>query len=353
MSQQSDIANAHQAQRIQLAHTLMGRVHRIWTNVVLSDLDGAWDALAPSLVSEVTAAQATAAAAAPRYQAAIDRSYGLEPVDFALAPAAFSGVMLDGREVGPAMYTAVTSTKKAVRGGMSLYSAFQAGANALSVIVGAALHDMGRQADLTIGQAHDYTAYVRVISAGACSRCAILAGKSSAKKAFLRHPSCRCTSCPVQSNEDHGIPSGFFESPEHYFESLSKGEQDKIFTNSGAELIRQGANPASVVNARRGAYGIEHASHYYQPVPAGRRLRKVTIGKKPDGSPLQVFATSEGTTARGSFGRGEIRQTGQATKDGRYRRTTTLRLMPEQIVQMAGGDAARLRDLLQKYGYAY
>jgi hypothetical protein len=66
-----------------------------------------------------------------------------------------------------------------------------------------------------------------------------------------------------------------------------------------------------------------------------------------------VYATTEGTTARGAFGKSELRAGVQATKEGRYRRTTTVRLMPEQLVQMAGADTARFVELLKRYGYMY
>jgi len=138
-----------------------------------------------------------------------------------------------------------------------------------------------------------------------------------------------------------------YSTPDDYFQSLSKAEQDRVFTKAGAEAVRNGADPAKVVNARRGYFGSKPLN-----VPV-RRLRPIQIGVRPDGSPLTVFATAEGTTIRGAFGRQEIAATGEATKLGRYRRTTTLRLMPEQIVQMAGGNRERLVELLTRYGYLY
>ncbi len=220
---------------------------------------------------------------------------------------------------------------------------------------------MGRQADITLGRSRTYTRYVRVVSSGACSRCAVLAGAWSSEKAFLRHIGCQCTACPVQvvrstgNRESYKIPDGFHEDPSAFFDSLSKAEQDKTFTKAGAEAIRNGADISQVVNARRGAYGIGYSGHYNTPVPVGtrNRLQAIQIGVKPDGSPLKVYATVEGTTARGGFGRAELRATDQATKEGRYRRTTTVRLMPEQLIKMAGDDTARFVELLKRYGYMY
>jgi hypothetical protein len=358
MSQQSDIAFAHQQQRIQIQHQAQGRVAGLWAAASVNGLDASWDALAPAMVAQVTAAQIASAALAIPYMDAMSRSYNDNTPSVDLAPEAFGGVMLDGREVGPAMYTAVTTAKTGIRGGMAPYNAFQAGANALSVVIGAAIQDMGRQADITMGNAKTYTAYVRVCSGSACSRCAILAGSWSGQTAFLRHTCCQCSAAPVEvtkKGDKIRIPDGFHASPDAYFDSLSKEEQDKRFTKAGAEAIRNGADPIKVVNARRGAYGIGYSGHYNTPVPVGTRgaLKKVTIGRKPDGSPLQVYATTEGTSYRGEFGRSEYRAGVQAAKEGRYRRTTSLRLMPEQIIQMAGGNPTRLRELLRRYGYLY
>jgi hypothetical protein len=241
---------------------------------------------------------------------------------------------------------------------MAPYTAFQSGMNALAVIASAALQDMGRQADITMGKARNYTAYIRVVGGSACSRCAILAGIWSGESAFLRHTCCQCTTAPVQidrGKETPKIPSGFHDSPEAYFNSLSEADQNSAFTKAGAEAIRNGANPVSVVNARRGAYGIGYSGHYNVPVETGVRntLKPITIGVKADGSPLQVFATREGTTARGAFARGEQKATLTAGKEGQYRRTTSIRLMPEQLMTMAGNNPARFRELIKRYGYAY
>jgi hypothetical protein len=40
--------------------------------------------------------------------------------------------------------------------------------------------------------------------------------------------------------------------PNAYFRSLSTQDQDRIFTNAGAQALRDGADMGRVVNARRG-----------------------------------------------------------------------------------------------------
>lgn len=93
--------------------------------------------------------------------------------------------------------------------------------------------------------------------------------------------------------------------PAAYFRSLSREEQDRIFTNAGAQAIRDGADIGQVVNARRGMY-----------VVGGRRY------------------TRESTTRRGVYRRG-----------GR-------RWMPEEIYRRAR-DRDEALELLRRYGYIH
>jgi hypothetical protein len=350
MSLQSDLARAHQNELISVGKTLGNRVRSLWWQMDPQNLDASWNWVAPKMVAQVTAAQQYAATLATPYVNSMDRANKFTPAPVELIPEAFTNVMGDGRAVAPALFGAVTNMKTAIGRGLSSQTAFQAGANFIAVVASAALQDMARNADRTVSAAKGYTRYVRVVGGSACSRCAILAGIYSAETAFLRHVSCQCTTAPIEVAGK--VPKGFHTDPLSYFDSLSKAEQDRVFTNAGAEAIRQGADPVKVVNARRGAYGIGYSGHSNVPVSAGVRntLQPVTIGRKADGSPLQVFATAEGTTARGAFGKGELRLTGEAAKEGRYRRTTTVRLMPEQIIKMAS-TPERWRELLTKYGY--
>jgi hypothetical protein len=351
MSLQSDIARAYQDRRTQITHTATARALRIWKRGNVADLDGSWDSIAPQLVLQVTAAQVAAAREATPYLRKSAATVGGSPEKASLIPEAFGGVTLDGREIGPAMFGAVTNTKTAIGAGIDAGRAFEIGASFLATIVGAAVQDMGRQADATIATGHGFSHYIRVLSPGACSRCAVLAGKGDYSRPFKRHPRCKCTSFLIADDDESAVPAGFTTSPGAYFESLSKAERERVFTKAGAAAIDNGADISSVVNARRGAYGINYSARYSAPKGAARRLKRVQIGVKADGSPLLVYATNDATTVRGGFGRAEVARAGESIKTGRYRRTINTRLMPEQIAVMAGHDPARWRELLMKYGY--
>jgi hypothetical protein len=340
MSRQSDLGNAQNARREALGNELAVRAVRVFRTVPLDDLEAGWDRVAPRLLSLVTAAQLVASQQSVPYMAAVDQSWGYRAKPVTLNEGAFAGVMGDGREVAPAMYGAVTQTKRLIGSGLAPARAFESGAAFLAILAQTAVHDLGRSSDGVLAAGKGYTLYVRVINTGACSRCAILAGKSSGMVAFQRHVSCKCGAMAIPGGAK--IPDGLYSSPEEYFDSLSVTEQSRVFTKAGAEAIREGANPIQVVNARRGAYGIGYKGRSNVP-SSGNRLKPLTIGVKADGSPLRVFATTEGTTRRGQFGRNNF--------EGGSRRTTSIRLMPEQISVMAGGNSERYRELLKKYGY--
>jgi hypothetical protein len=345
MSTLLDVAYDHQQRRDVLAATTAARATRLFRRLDPQNLDMGWQFLAPTIAATVAEAQVTAARQATRYSNAVATLQDVTTEPAALNPAAFGGVTIDGRELTPELYGAVTTTKKLVGAGVAVPAAFRSGAQMMSLLAATVIRDMGRSADSTIAVAKGFTYSVRVINPGACSRCAILAGVKGYRTDFDRHPGCKCSSMPLMDADD--APAGFHRSPDDYFQSLSEAEQDRIFTKSGAAAIRLGADPTKVVNARRGAYKMAKKRPDGSFAPS--RLRPIRIGTKRDGSPLNVYATTEGTTSRGMWGRGQS-LTETIRVGDRYRRTSTLRLMPEQIMSMASSPE-RARELLARYGY--
>jgi hypothetical protein len=302
-------------------------------------LEAGWSAIAPELEVAVSAGQVNAARMASGFTTRALGSGGPEVV-----PEAFGGVTREGRSVAPELYAAVTTTKRLIGRGSGVGEAFRTGAALMHVMAATLVRDAGRMADKTAAVGRGSLFSIRVVNPGACSRCAILAGVKGYRTDFKRHPGCRCTSMPLYENE---TPDGFFSSPSDYFESLSSAEQERVFTKAGAEAIRAGADPVKVVNARRGALtSTKRPDGSYSRAS----LRPVQIGRTADGSPLVVYATPEGTTARSAWARSndDLYRSGS----DRYRRTKTLRLMPEQIMRMST-DPERIAELLNRYGYLY
>jgi hypothetical protein len=142
--------------------------------------------------------------------------------------------------------------------------------------------------------------------------------ESSWRTAFRRHPSCSCSTLPSDRTEGREHVAD----PKAYFDSLSPAEQDRVFTKSGAQAIRDGADIGRVVNARRKASGMSTATEGQR-----RRLKTVNV----HGSDL--FITSE------------LSLTGPQGQK-------LVRLMPEQLYRQAKSPEDAIR-LLKIHGYLY
>lgn len=338
-----DLARQHQEQLDGIAERAGAVAAREFRKLDPQNLDALWPLVANTATATVSDAQVSAARRATSYTNKVGGAEDATLLRASLNVEAFGGVTREGRELAPELYGAVTTTKKLIGAGVGVPAAFRAGTAMMSLIASNAVRDMGRSADSTIAVGKGFLYSIRVVSAGACSRCAILAGVRGYRTDFERHPGCKCTSMPLTDTGD--APDGFFRSPDDYFESLSPAERERVFTKSGAAAIEAGASPISVVNARRGALSsVKRADGSYSLA----RLRPTVIGRKADGSPLTVYSTPEGTSIRGRFGRNA--GSFERGAGDRYRRTSTVRLMPEQIMQM-GGTPERTRELLARYGY--
>jgi len=343
------IVDAHQARQIEINQTATDRTLKLWGRMDFANLDASWLAIQPKVSQQIQAAQLAAARTSDGYTSALSAAYGFEPAANRIVPEAFVGVDGTGRSATSLMHGAVTTTKEAVGAGLSRIQSFEAGATFLAAMMKTALADVARASDTTSSVGKGYTVYARVVEPGACSRCVILAGTTQFKP-FKRHPACRCTVQPVPSDDgtfarDH--------SPADSFNRMSEAQQNRAFTNAGAQSIRDGADISSVLSARRGSNGISWSTRGYTPTPnSGRRMQLTTIGKRADGSPVRVYTTAEGTTRRGNFGQ---QNAGLGVDDvrlngSRYSSTKRVRLMPESIVSISD-DLETRQILLRDAGY--
>lgn len=329
--------------RTALAEQVSLTTQQIWANIDPDALDVGWDRLSGELGLAVYSGQLASAAMSPHYVETVASSQGFQLLNGSTARESYAGVAPDGAGLVPLLYGAVTTVKTGTAAGLGATRAFESGAAYLAAIVKSVIQEMGRQRDIVHMQAKGITRYVRSVSPGACSRCAILAGIYSAPVAFPRHPNCKCVAVPLAPDKK-GKDLVRYENPYEYFHSLSRAEQDRIFTAAGAQAIRDGADIYQVVNVRRRASGISFGGATGGTFPnSGRRLTPVQIGVKTDGTPLLAYTTRYGTTRHGIYGR----------RQDASRRSQTLRLMPEQIYVMAGNDPIRARQLLERYGYIY
>lgn len=307
------VAGQHAAARDRVIESVRREALRAWRQVNPTAVNASWRAQLPRLLMALAGAQLLAAAMSTLYVDRVLQEQGLDPAAAGAVNArALSGIASDGRALDTLLMQPVLAVLAALATpGVDRLRAMATGQANLDMIVRTQVADAGRVADeIATVVRPSAQGYVRMISPGACARCAILAGRWYRWDAgFLRHPSCSCVGVP--SAEDR--TGDLFTDPRAYFDSLTPEEQDRIFTKAGAEAIRLGADMGQVVNARRG-------------------MQTATVFGR------EVAITREGITRRGLAGQ----RLGDSSRG--------VRLMPEQIFADATSreDAVRL---LRRFGY--
>jgi hypothetical protein len=299
-----------------LSASLLAEADRLWVSVDRENIRDSWIPLINRLVVLLAAIQQIAAAEADNYvaQALVAQDVGSEP-DAQLRPDGFVGFASDGRPLDSLIYEAVPATLTAIAAGASQSQAMATGWATLDMILSTQVADSFRSsASVAMATRPQVTKYVRMLVPSSCSRCAILAGAWSSRTAFRRHPRCDCIAIPSTESTSTDLVSDARVDPKDYFNSLSRAEQDRVFTQAGAEAIRDGADIGRVVNARRKAAGLNPS----QPITRGRLVRD----------------------AQGRYTTAELRGKG-------------VRLMPESIYELAAGDKELTLTMLRQYGYIY
>lgn len=293
MPSPAQLADAQRARQQALAVAAATRLAERWALLDLSDLSGSWAALLPGALQVMAAAQALAVLQAQEYVAQSTDEGGP-----ALNTAPFTGVAADGRPLDTLLALPVITVKQALTAGVPLRPALGRGLAQLTLIGRTEVADAGRVATGVAITARPKTyGSVRVVNPPACGRCIVLAGRVYRwSDGFLRHPHCDCGMAPLSSPEGREA-----KEPRELFESMTPAQQNaSIGSSADAQAIRDGADLARVINARRGMYEA-----------AGRKL------------------TTEGV---------KLRQGGT-------------RLRPEQIYREAAGNRAEAIRLLRRFGY--
>lgn len=330
-------ATDHYAAQERRSDVVLRGVSRLWRRMRGRNWERAWAGdVGPKMVDLVTEGQQTAAAGAEVYATQVLTELGVD----ASAPSslnlpAFADVAGDGRPVDSLLYGGVVKAAKAqyepALADLPPTSATdQALADAeqwLQDVVTTILEDAARAAEtVAFAQRPWLDGYVRMLDPkNPCSRCVILAGRFYLhNEGFERHEKCRCKHIPHAEN----MPLDTLTNPDAYFRSLSRAEQDRIFTTAGAEAVRLGADITQVVNARRGMRTAQINERGW--IPKGRMTPVDAFGRR-------VYVTTEGVTKR-AVGRRAM------GKDRPFR------LMPESILAIATDREDQIR-LLRLYGY--
>jgi hypothetical protein len=320
------VAVDHYRRRRQLVDALADLAQALWLRIDPGDIARSWTTQLVDLLVMTNATQLAAARSAEGYLDVVLDEQGIDPTtEGRLVPAALAGVASDGRALPSLLYEPAISTLAAIGTGVDVAEALAGGSAALDRIVRTQVADTGRAADQVAMVARRRAGgYVRMVIGRTCGRCVVLAGRRYAwNEGFDRHPRCDCVHVPAGEDTGDDVRTD----PRAWFDSLSEAEQNKQFTAAGAQAIRDGADIARVVNARRGAYGLAAAGEA-QTLRGGRgRLEVVDVYGR------QLTVTSEGVTI------------------GDRRRGRAPRLMPEAIYQIAGDDRDEAIRLLRRFGY--
>lgn len=311
------VTRAHQRTQEDTADQAAAAVTEVWDRVDPDDIGRSWASLAPRATTVLAASQLAAALGSLDY---LDDLLGMAaPALSGIAAGALSGIASDGRDLPTLLLQPGITTRTLIRRGVPPPRALMSGRMQLHTIATTQTADAARASEqLGMAVRPRVVAYTRVVSAKACSRCMILAGRQySWSTGFLRHPRCKCTMRPLRIGER---VEGH-DDPRDLFDGLTKAEQNRRFGRHAAEAIREGADMSQVVNARRG-----------MTTPSG-------------GGPARY--TTEGTTRRGYAGQ---RLGNLTNRSGRYVRSATPRLMPDAIIRDAR-DREHALELLYEHGY--
>ena len=301
--------------------------HRLGPNWIAD----AWRERIPTVTAAITSAQRTAAASALVSGAlALGQQDQWAEPDGLVDPDAFAGVTGDGRSLDTLLRAPAITTRTLIADGMEPAQALAAGGRQLSMMVLTEIADAGRGAAGVQIAARPRTGYVRMLNPPSCSRCVILAGSFYRwNKGFLRHPRCDCVHVPTMvTDQAVAFAEGLIDDPYEAFNRMSEAEQNRVFTNAGAQAIRDGADMYQVVNARRGmkyrgAFTTEGTSKHGW---AGQILRKGQKRMTPETiyrlnpnreQAVEALRAQGYITGRGQVSGGALRGQYEATYEGR------------------------------------
>ena len=266
------------------------------------DWDVAWRRVGPRLTALMVASQVALGRESVQYVAESVEELSLTaPPVATVSSRGLAGTASDGRPLASLLGAILPGTRMLATKEMTATEALRVGQDILDRIVTTQLADAKRDAESVATVVRPaIVGFRRVATPPCCPRCAILDGRWYRWNAgFERHPGCDCGQVPSNDSEGRGGDSG---------RSLFDAGQVHGLSQADAQAIADGADPAQVINARRGM---------------------TTAGG--------LKATTAGTTRHGSFGR---------------RSPGAVRLRPEAIYELAG-DREDALAMLKRFGYIF
>lgn len=273
-------AEEHYRTEAALAALVRRRVLSLWSQVPVADVN-AWQSIRPVALSVVTAGQYAAAREAEGYVARSLAEQGVTvPPEARVAPVGFAGMANGAAPVADLLDLPRITVLEAIGQGVSPAAALTLGSRQLETFALSLVQDAGRQADGVATFARPRVGWVRMVNPPCCERCAVLAGKwFKSNEGFQRHPRCDCRHIPAAEDapDDVGTdPAALFDSG-----------QVRGLREAEAKAIADGADPAQVINARRGA-GRNGMSTTEGTTKRGQAYRAGVRGARP--TPEAIYA---------------------------------------------------------------
>jgi hypothetical protein len=357
----ADLGRDHYRRQQRKARSLADALSLAWLLMSFDDVDGSWAEILDRVVGLVALAQFAQALTSRDYfdDQARAQDIRTEPRGI-VDPRAFAGLAADGRDLRTLLAVAPITVKLRTAAGAPRQEAMRAGMAALLRAGVNEAQQAGHNAEFAaIVTQPGFEYHVRILTPPTCGRCAILAGRVYRwSDGFARHPGCDCQMVPTTVALD---AEQITRDPKAYFDSLSKAEQAKFAgSEGGASAIRAGANPAQVVNVyakRNRATTLTKPDGTATTYAPNSGLYEFDMGGK------RLQYTNEGANVtRGQYGRAMGEQTGQTDAAQRRRNgldptpdqfelSTTKRLTPRAIFELADGDRDEAVRLLRRYGY--
>lgn len=273
-----EIAAGHAERQVALARRTSAELAKLWRHVDRARIAASWGGLLPQALAVLGTSQATAAASAGLYVDDILEASGtaVEPAGGRISPAAFARSASDGRPLASLLLEPAITSLTQIKQGATVPQAMSSGRFLLDMISRTQVADAGRVAvGTSIAARPQVQGYVRIIVGKTCSRCLLLAGKFYRWNAgFQRHPRCDCRHIPSSENASGDLRTN----PKAYLDSLDRAGQDDLLGKPGAQAVRDGADLAKVVNARRGMY-----------TAGGKLFTREAAGRRPRIMPEQIF----------------------------------------------------------------
>lgn len=323
---------------------------REWSRVDRASISSSWKARLASAVQIVTAGQLAAALLADDYLDGLVGEAGPRVVPQALAGRTLDGLTLDGLLVLPQI-----DALRQIGRGASPAVALRSAGGRLVTYGRTATTDSARQAVAAgMGARPRVGGYWRRLSLPSCGRCVIIAGRWFRwNRGFSRHPRCDCVHVP---GADPGDGPGYDAR-----QAILDGQVTGL-SRAETEAIRLGADPAQVVNARRGMSTVGG-----RQVTTEGTTRRGVAGARILAAEADRLAGADTNTAvyrnltisreqaadlADAMRRGDpfTRRTAGGVQTAAYRRTRAARPTPEQILADATSRDNAVRQLINN-GY--